>query len=210
MYLLFIFKNNKQHSLSSLFVEKKIQIFTFSFTMQQVFIIFVTCYMISIVNGCSQYCNAFKNKVYQLKITLPDKEPFYALMDFQDECKIHEFDNIANGGSKAEIGFDLTLGTHVGFYACHSRKYVHITTSGYIYQTPDVPELEDNGAIAVHDIKLNFSKDRKTCHGSMEFAFYETGSDPFDSDNTAKLSVKDAKVTCQLLRFRAAEHKNYS
>ncbi|CAF0895451.1 unnamed protein product [Adineta steineri] len=179
--------------------------------MQQSCVILLLFYTIYFVNGYGYssnglYCSSFKSKIYQVSITFPDLDPFYAIFDFQDNYKVVEYDNIGHGGSKAELGVDLTLDTHVGYYACHGREYVHASIAGWIYKTAGVPALEDNGALAVHNYKLYFSRDRETCTGSMEYSFYKTGSDPFARKNKPTLHTEGGVVTCKLLKFRSPEH----
>ncbi|CAF0740210.1 unnamed protein product [Adineta ricciae] len=95
-------------------------------------------------------------------------------------------DNIGYSGSIPEIDINLSLNTHIDFYACYSRTNVHATIVDYVYSSASVPVLTINGSIAVHDYKLRFCKDLRTCHGSLEYVFYETGSDPFDLSNKPK------------------------
>ncbi|CAF3811076.1 unnamed protein product [Adineta steineri] len=179
--------------------------------MQQLYVILLLFYTIYFVDGHGyssngRRCASLKSKIYQFSITFPDLEPYYGLVDFQDNYKVAKYDNIGHGGSEAEVGIQLTFDTHIGYYACHGRDYVHITLTGWVYKTAGVPSLEDNGALAVHYYKLYFSRDYETCTGTLDYAFYKTGSDPFARKNKPTLNGTEAVITCKLLKYRFSEH----
>ncbi|CAF1578409.1 unnamed protein product [Adineta steineri] len=179
--------------------------------MQQAYVILLLFYIIYFVNGHGyssngRRCASLKSKTYQLSITLPDLDPFYATLNFQDNYKVTDYYNIGHGGSLAELGVDLTFDTHVGYYACHGRDYVHATTAGWVYKTAGVPSLEDNGATAVLNYKLYFSRDYETCTGTLDYSFYKTGSDPFARKNKPTSIAPEGDITCKLLKYRFSDH----
>ncbi|CAF1512683.1 unnamed protein product [Adineta steineri] len=179
--------------------------------MQQLYVILLLFYTIYFVNGYGyssngRRCASLKSDIYQLSITFPDFEPSYALFNFQENYKILQYNNIGHGGSITELGINLTFDNYAGYYACHGRESVHATTSGYVYKTAGVPSLEDNGAIAVLNYKLDFSRDYETCTGTLDYSFYKTGSDPFARKNKATFIGSEGVVTCKLLKYRFSEH----
>ncbi|UJR07493.1 hypothetical protein I4U23_011782 [Adineta vaga] len=63
-------------------------------------------------------CQRYENKIYQLKITLPGKEPFYAGLRLQSYGTFDELFSIAGGNNTDELGISFALSNRVGYYKC--------------------------------------------------------------------------------------------
>ncbi|CAF1409320.1 unnamed protein product [Rotaria sordida] len=131
-------------------------------------------------------------------------QPAYSLVTFVENGIVFETQNTANGNSAPSFGIEVKLGIHSGYYECLGRNRVHLTDIGYVYKTNALPVLKSNGAIAIHDFYLTFSRDFKTYAGMAKYAFFTTGSNPFRKGNVPTYVSSTANVTGELL-----EERNY-
>ena len=153
----------------------------------------------------SRGCPKFENRVYQVTGQFPGKKPFYGLISLSKGRLATETNNIANGHSEAETGFNVQFNVHQGYYDCLRRNRLRITDFGYIYKTNSTSLLVNNGATAIHQYLLTFpsgSVDR--AEGNYRYAFYNTGSNPVNKTNSPTFRSPVAKVTCELI-----DGKNY-
>jgi hypothetical protein len=161
---------------------------------------------IHIATSASCKCKNFENNIYQLNTTVTGFQPFYTLQTLLPNGVIYETANVANGQNAAEFGVNLSFNVHGGYYECLSGNIVHVVTYGYVYKTSELAILQTNGAIAVHYYNLQFLKnDNRQCTGTLSFAFYQTGVNPFDTTNIPLLKSLNNTLTCELLNGRGFE-----
>ncbi|CAF0971068.1 unnamed protein product [Didymodactylos carnosus] len=136
----------------------------------------------------------YGNKIYQLTISIDQRSPYYALMTLLNGGIWFEDDSLQNGDNTAQFGEQLKYGTHHGHCKClNQSRTVHAADYGYQYPVLTLPE----GALAVHDYRLNFDHSGETCSGTFSFAFYKTGTD-LSAKNIIQ-QVSNAVVTCERL-----------
>ena len=127
-------------------------------------------------------------------------KPWYGYLLFLPHGIVLEANNIANGNSADSVGVNLTLGVHFGYYKCLDNNMVHVSDTGYMYTTPDVPFLSQNGATPVHDYYLQFSGDNAiSCTGTIRFVVFPTGSNPFNPSNTPVFRSANGTATCEFI-----------
>lgn len=132
-------------------------------------------------NSDSQ-CSRYVNKIYQIKVTFPDKVPLYAILRLLPNGAFDELFSIANGNNAAEVGVDFALSNRVGYYRCSTLTEMQLTGLGFLYKTEGVPFLKVNGAVVIHDYAFRFSDDGKRGQGTVKFAVFPSGTNPFAAD----------------------------
>jgi hypothetical protein len=168
-------------------------------------IIIILLTLISIVNGNNQYpnCRQYENKIYRLKFTFSDSEPAYSTLRLNSFGGFDELSNIANGNNKAELGESFAFSSRVGYYKCLRGNDMRLTSIGYLYKTEDVEFLKVNGATVVVDYYLRFTNSGKKFTGSVKFVAFESGTDPFKTNDEPAYESKVGKVQGELLKFRS-------
>ena len=149
-------------------------------------------------------CPNFLNKIYQTTNQMADQpKPWYGFLLFLPNGIFAEANNIAGGNSANSLGVNLTLGVHFGYYTCLKNNMVHLSDTGYMYTTPEVAFLSRNGAVPVHDYYLHFpGLHAENCHGTVRFAIFRTGSNPFAPSNTPVFISANGTAKCQFIDGR--------
>ena len=147
----------------------------------------------------------FVNKIYQLTNRMADKpKPWYGFWLFLPNGLFVEANNIAGSNSASWLGVNLTLGVHFGYYTCLQNYMVHLSDTGYMYTTPEVAFFSRNGAVPVHDYYLHLSGEHaKNYHGTVRYAIFRTGSNPFASSNTPVFLSANGTAKCQFIDGRS-------
>ncbi len=154
----------------------------------------------SVGNPCPNIVNKFYQTTNQMS---NEPDPWYGFLLFLPNGIVLEANNIAGGNSANSVGVNLTLGVHFGYYKCLPNKVVHLSDTGYMYTTPGVSFLSNNGAIPVHDYYLKFSgENAEQCTGSVRFVVFPTGSNPFDPSNTPVFTSANGTALCQFMDGR--------
>ncbi|CAF1565303.1 unnamed protein product [Adineta steineri] len=167
-------------------------------------IIIIILILISIVNG-SRYnynCHQYENRVYQLTVTFPDKEPLYCALRLQTHGMFDELFSIAGGNNAAELGSSFALSNRVGYYKCLAGNKMHLTGLGYLYKTEDVEFLKENGAVVIHDYSFRFHNNGKKLTGQVKFAVFKNGENPFTTNDKPVFVGDIGQVKGELLKYR--------
>jgi hypothetical protein len=171
-------------------------------------LIFFLFSLIYIVNGDGnnnyQYsnCKRFENKVYQLNVTYPDKTTFYTSLRLLPNGLFDEISSIANGNNLAELGTNFAFSNSNGYYKCLRKNDLRLTAFGYVYETPSVSYLSDNGAVIIYDYYFNFYNNDKTFTGSVKYAIFKSGTNPFTTTDKPVSEGDIGTVQGQLLKFK--------
>jgi hypothetical protein len=143
-------------------------------------------------------CTDFYNQVYQVNVTFPGLKSFYGTITLLPNNMFLDTHSISNGHAEAEVGFNVEFSVHAGQYKCLSDNRVRLTGIGYVFKTNETQVLRENGATAVHRYRLNFlNGSNKQCVGTLQFAFYVTGTNPFNSSDPALSTSPVGNVTCE-------------
>ncbi|CAF1257277.1 unnamed protein product, partial [Didymodactylos carnosus] len=147
------------------------------------------------VNHCTKYANT----VYQTNVTFPGKKTWYGLVTLLPNNILFEDDSLGDTNTIAELGLQITVGTHSGHYSCPTATTIAAVDFGYAYKNPKEPVLK-SGALAVHNFYLYLTKDGQSCTGKFVFAMYPPGSNPFSNNLKPLLKSGVAKLTCERLK----------
>ena len=170
--------------------------------MQKQFVISCLILFLSCGVGARQRCENLENNVYQFKVTLPCRQPYYLLITFLPNGMITSTSNIGVGDNAAQLGKNIPYVLHGGSYDCLSDDRVHLNTIGYVDKTDDL-EAAKNGAIGIDYYNLKFSNHHcRSCAGTFRVNFYKLGSDPTDPKNTPTYKSPIANVTCEYVNVR--------
>jgi hypothetical protein len=150
----------------------------------------------------STSCAAYVNKIYQIKVTFPDKVPLYAILRLLPNGAFDELFSIANGNNTAEVGVDFALSNRVGYYLCSSPVDMYLTGLGFLYKTAGISFLEKIGAVVINDYAFRFSADGKTGFGTVIFAVFSSGTNPFANDAIPVHTGPLGTLTLEQIRFR--------
>jgi hypothetical protein len=171
--------------------------------MQIHFIVLFLLTIISIIDGNNTNCTSYENNIYQITTNFPNYQPYYILLTLLSNGIFFEETNIQNGQSSAELGVHLVFGTRTGYYECLDAYTVHLTNFGYIFKTYEVPVLATNGAIIIQDYYLYFENNNTAlCTGTLRSAFFTTGTNPLDDQNSPTQLDPIRNLTCVLLSGR--------
>lgn len=150
----------------------------------------------------SASCALFRNRLIQVTNQFPGLDPFYSILSLAPGGTFIETTNIADGNNTNTISMDITFNVHHGRFYCPTKFILRLTAVGYIYRSSNVPFLQANGAIDAHQYRLSFlNGQNKQCSGILRFAFYTSGTNPFDPTNKPTLVSPAGNVTCQLLNL---------
>lgn len=115
----------------------------------------------------------------------------------------NEETNISNGQSSAELGVHIVAGTRMGFFDCPNPNIMHLTSFGYVFKNTEMPFLVSNGALILQDYRLYFSNGNYSfCTGTLNAAYFTTGSNPFDPTNVPLFIYPTRNLTCEMLSGR--------
>jgi hypothetical protein len=169
--------------------------------------IIVLLSLIYIINGDNDYgssnCKRFENKIYQVSVTFPGLETFYAGLRLLPNNQFDEIFGIAGGNNAAEVGVDFALSSRVGNYKCLSRNYMRLTGFGFLYKTAGVPFLADSGANVMHDYYFSFYNNYRNCKGVVKYAVFKSGTNPFTTNDQPVFEGPIGNVTCEIFKFRS-------
>jgi hypothetical protein len=193
-----ILENNKAFDIFHHLLQNVIMI-------QKQVIVYLLVALIYIVNGDNyQYssCKRFENKIYQLTVTFPDKTPFNAALRLLPNGVFDELFSIENGNNSESLGLNISFSNRIGYYKCLGRNNMRLTGLGYLYESPDVDFLENNGAVVVHDYYFRFLSNDKNLIGAINFDAFTVGTNPFTTKDAPVFKGEIGKVKGELLRFR--------